>query len=132
MIGGCYVLEAFLEVVGEQPHYFLLVDDVGHVAVDKADKPAELGFGEGELFGVLLNDAHLAVVVDDVEVGGCWEGAEFHIEGLLVLIIPVGEEEGDEEAGIEKDIEAEPPADKLHWDDREDDALPLSLIRLVF
>lgn len=92
MIGGCYAFEARLEVVGEQPHDLFLVYDVSHIAVDETDEPARLTLGERKLFCVLLNDAHLPVVVDNVEVGGRWQGAELHVEDFLVLVVPVGEE----------------------------------------
>jgi hypothetical protein len=69
MISGCYAFEVFPKIVDEQPHYLLFVNYVGHIAVDEADVSTGFSLRESELFGVFFHDAHLPIVVHDVEMG---------------------------------------------------------------
>jgi hypothetical protein len=45
--------------------------------------------------------------------------------------VPVGEQQGDEDEGVEKDVKHESPGHKSHGDDRVDDALALGLVGFV-
>lgn len=78
-----------------------------------------------------LDDAGLSIVIDDVEVSRAGKWAGLHVEDLLILVIPVGEEKGYQEEGIQQNVEGESPADEADWQDGMNDALALGIIRLV-
>ncbi len=74
--------------IGPQFDGALLIDDIGHVSIDEVGVVPSFGLGIEEGFLLFGDDADLSVVVEDVEVGGAFEGAEAHVEDAFVLIVP--------------------------------------------
>lgn len=123
--------EPFAVIIYRQPHNSFLIDNIGHVSIHKVVQTLAFGIRSPEIFVSPLDDAGLPIVIDDVEVSGGGEWAGLHVEDLLVLIVPVGEQKRDQKEGIQQDVECESPANEADRQDRMDYALALGIIWLV-
>jgi hypothetical protein len=75
-------------VVHADPHNLILIDDVGHIAIDEVGKEASLLLINHKHLFFLGDDAYLLIKVEDVEISGLLERAEVKIEFSLEIGIP--------------------------------------------
>jgi hypothetical protein len=74
--------------VGPEPDGALLIEDVGHVSIDEVGMVSAFCLRVEEGFLLFGDDADLSVVVEHVEVGGPFQGAELHVEDAFELVVP--------------------------------------------
>lgn len=74
--------------IGPQLDRALLIDDISHVTVHEVGMVSPLRLRIQEGFLLFGDDADLAVIIDDVEVSGLFEGAEGHVEDPFVFVVP--------------------------------------------
>jgi hypothetical protein len=87
-LGVGEALEALAVVVEAEPDGEVLVDEVGHVAVDEAVGLLLVAFADQQAPPLLGSDGHLLVVVEDVDVGRASQVAELVVEQPFVLVVP--------------------------------------------
>jgi hypothetical protein len=75
-------------IIHAHPHHLVLVDHVGHVAVDEVGVEGRMVLVLHEHLLLLRNDTHLLIVIQDEEVSPLFERAELEVEFPLELGIP--------------------------------------------
>jgi len=81
-------LNPFLVIIERKFDSQVLIDEVGHITINKTEHFLFVVLGNHEISEFLLDDGDLLIIIEDVDVGSSCQVAELVIEKSLELVVP--------------------------------------------